>query len=79
MEEVVLTARQRDVIELLAQGASNKQISAELSISENTVKTHLRRLMAKLETVNRTQTALLGTNILQNTPGQIRPGMRSRR
>ena len=80
VEEVVLTARQRDVIELLTQGASNKQISAELSISANTVKTHVRRLMAKLETVNRTQTAVVGTNLLQNTPGQkFRPGMRSRR
>ena len=80
VEEVVLTARQRDVVELLAQGASNKQISTELSISENTVKTHVRRLMAKLETVNCTQTAVVGASILQNSPGQkIRPGLRSQK
>ena len=55
----LLSAREWDVLELLAQGASNKQISEVLSISPNTVYTHVRHIQGKLQTANRTQTALL--------------------
>ena len=57
--EALLSARELDVLELLAQGASNKQISEVLSISPNTVYTHVRHIQNKLRTANRTQTALL--------------------
>ena len=55
----LLSARELEVLELLAEGASNKQISEDLSISPNTVYTHVRHIQSKLRTANRTQTALL--------------------
>jgi DNA-binding NarL/FixJ family response regulator len=54
----VLSEREREVLALLAQGASNREIAAELYLSVDTVKTHLRRLFAKLEVTNRTRAAL---------------------
>ena len=60
-----LTSRQWEVLRLLAHGATNGEISGALHISANTVKTHVRNLMAKLNTANRTQTALAGRTILQ--------------
>ncbi|EQB05467.1 hypothetical protein L288_12540 [Sphingobium quisquiliarum P25] len=50
-----LTRRQRDVLELLAQGASNKDIANRLNISESTVKVHVRAIMALKGASNRTQ------------------------
>ena len=50
-----LTRRQRDVLRLLAQGASNKDIAASLQISESTVKVHVRAIMALKGASNRTQ------------------------
>lgn len=54
-----LSARELEVLDLLGQGASNKQISQDLSISPNTVYTHVRHIQGKLRTANRTQTALI--------------------
>lgn len=50
-----LTPRERDVLRLVAEGYTNAAIAQALLISENTVKTHLRRLMQKLGVENRTQ------------------------
>jgi excisionase family DNA binding protein len=44
-----LTARERDVFDLIAHGKTNKEISASLSISENTVREHRKRICAKLD------------------------------
>jgi len=52
-----LTPREKDILQLLAQGATNKQIASSLFISENTVKTHLRNIMDKLHIANRSQAA----------------------
>lgn len=52
-----LTDRELAVLQLVAQGASNPQIAYELSISINTVKTHLRNILDKLQLENRTQAA----------------------
>lgn len=49
------TPRQRDVTELLLAGLSNKQIAEHLSISESTVKAHVRTIMETLDAQNRTQ------------------------
>lgn len=53
-----LTPRELDVLRLVAEGLSNQDIATQLSLSEWTVRTHLRSIMAKLNLVNRTQAAL---------------------
>jgi len=50
-----LTAREMDVIEMLAEGLSNKAIAHRLSISEHTVKTHVTSILAKLGVTSRTE------------------------
>ena len=49
-----LTPRERDVLELLAEGLSNRAIAATLAISEHTVKFHVSSIFAKLGAENRT-------------------------
>jgi NarL family two-component system response regulator LiaR len=51
----ILTPRETDVLRKIAIGRSNKQIAAELAISEETVKTHVAHLLAKLGVENRAQ------------------------
>ena len=53
-----LTARERDVLRLLAAGATNKQIASDLNIVEKTVKTHVSNVLSKLGLQSRTQAAL---------------------
>jgi DNA-binding NarL/FixJ family response regulator len=50
-----LSNREQEVLELVAKGNTNKQISAELSISEYTVKNHLKNILHKLHLENRVQ------------------------
>ena len=50
-----LTARETEVLRRLAQGLSNKEIAEALKISEETVKTHVSNVLAKLEAENRAQ------------------------
>jgi DNA-binding NarL/FixJ family response regulator len=54
-----LTRREREVLELIARGRSNKRIALELEISEKTVKTHVGHVLAKLGVSDRTQAALV--------------------
>lgn len=53
-----LTGRETDVLRLVVQGKSNKEISAALSITEETAKTHLQGIFAKLGVKDRTQAAI---------------------
>jgi DNA-binding NarL/FixJ family response regulator len=53
-----LTSREMDVLRLVAAGEPNKQIAAELAISERTARTHVSRILRKLELSSRTQAAL---------------------
>jgi DNA-binding NarL/FixJ family response regulator len=53
-----LTSRELDVLRLVAAGKPNKQIAAELSISERTARTHVSRILRKLRLSSRTQAAL---------------------
>jgi NarL family two-component system response regulator LiaR len=54
-----LTRREREVLELIVGGRSNKRIALELGISEKTVKTHVGHVLEKLHVTDRTQAALL--------------------
>jgi two-component system, NarL family, response regulator LiaR len=53
-----ITRREREVLELIALGHSNKRIALELGVAEKTVKTHVGHLLAKLGVTDRTQAAL---------------------
>jgi len=52
-----LTAREREVLDLLAQGASNQRIARSLGISLKTVQNHVSRILDKLQAADRTQAA----------------------
>ena len=53
-----LTAREREVLDLLAEGASNRQIARSLGLSLKTVQNHVSRILDKLQAADRTQAAL---------------------
>jgi NarL family two-component system response regulator LiaR len=57
-DEESLTEREMTVLQLVAQGCSNREIADRLAISEATVRTHVSHVLAKLEVSSRTQAAL---------------------
>jgi NarL family two-component system response regulator LiaR len=58
-----LTRREMEVLQLLARGKSNREIAADLSITEKTVKTHVSHILDKLSVSSRTQAALYAIRI----------------
>jgi DNA-binding NarL/FixJ family response regulator len=70
----VLTTRERDVLRQLALGRSNSEISAILSISEQTVKSHVSHILGKLNLPSRTQAALyaIRMGLVRNTAAEPR-------
>jgi NarL family two-component system response regulator LiaR len=59
-EELAITPREMEILELIAQGMSNREIAEKLFVSENTVKTHSSRVFDKLGARRRTQAVQLG-------------------
>jgi DNA-binding NarL/FixJ family response regulator len=57
LAEQTLSIREQEVLQLVAKGCSNKEISKQLHISENTVKTHMKNILGKLQLENRVQLA----------------------
>ncbi len=53
-----LTERQKDILRLLGRGRSNKDVAAELFITERTARTHVSNILGKLGLASRTQAAL---------------------
>lgn len=64
----VLSKREREVLELVAKGLSNRQIGESLFISEQTVKNHLRNILEKLHLENRVQAAVMALKEGLNRP-----------
>jgi DNA-binding CsgD family transcriptional regulator len=62
-EDLGITRRELEILELVAQGMSNREIAAKLYVSENTVKTHCGRAFDKLGARRRTQAVLLGKQL----------------
>jgi Response regulator containing a CheY-like receiver domain and an HTH DNA-binding domain len=54
-----LTDRELDVLKLVAKGLSNREISEELYISENTVKNHVRNILEKLQIHSRMEAVMI--------------------
>lgn len=67
-ERELLTARETEVLRLLAQGYSNKEIARRLQLVEDTVKTHVRHILAKLGVQSRTQAVLYAISLGLVTP-----------
>ncbi len=67
-----LTAREKEVLEQVTRGISNKEIAAALAIAENTVKNHLKNILEKLHLENRVQAATfaLRQGLAEKPPGQ---------
>ncbi len=60
LEELHITPREFEILQLIAEGLSNREIAEKLFVSENTVKTHSSRVFDKLGAKRRTQAVQLG-------------------
>jgi two-component system, NarL family, response regulator LiaR len=63
LQELGITRRELEILELIARGLSNREIAETLFVSENTVKTHSSRLFEKLSARRRTQAVQLGKEL----------------
>ena len=63
LQEFGITRREHEILELIANGLSNREIAEKLFVSENTVKTHSSRLFDKLSAKRRTQAVQIGKEL----------------
>jgi len=63
LQELGITAREFEILELIAGGMSNREIAEKLFVSENTVKTHSSRLFDKLSAKRRTQAVQIAKDL----------------
>jgi two-component system, NarL family, response regulator LiaR len=63
VQELGVTPRELEILELIARGLSNREIAEKLFVSENTVKTHSSRLFDKLSAKRRTQAVQIGKEL----------------
>ncbi|MFJ8472485.1 response regulator [Kitasatospora sp. NPDC094011] len=68
-----LTAREQEVLALIGEGLTNRQIGERLYLAEKTVKNHVSRLLAKLGVERRVQAALLATELRQSAAQAAQP------
>jgi DNA-binding NarL/FixJ family response regulator len=68
-EQYALTPREHDVLLLVAEGLTNKEIGGRLSITEDTVKKHVQNIIWKLRAADRTQAAIMALKL-----GLLEPG-----
>ena len=61
MRDEMLTGRQRQVLEGLSRGMTNRQIATNLMVTERTVKAHVKELMRRLGASNRTQVVAIAS------------------
>ncbi len=72
LSDAKLTPRERKVLDLLAQGMSNKTIAYRLSLSESTVKVHVHRIISKFKVHNRTEAVVSAYQLhAQASPPQL--------
>ena len=70
-EDTVLTRRELEILQLVADGLSNKEIANELTITEGTVKNHVHNALEKLHLTNRVQAAAYAVRLGYGTdPGR---------
>ena len=56
---LALTVKERQVVQLVAEGKSNKQIARDLNVTPETIKSHMKSIFAKLKVDNRAQAAVM--------------------